>query len=154
MQAMWKNIAILGLMITIASCGSKKATTDVSVDSSKESKAISLGKNESLSYTSLGNDIASISLKFYDNETFKLDMKSLPEPGTDEKAVKISEKGTYTAEGNWKILHFKNPKFSVPAVFDKQYASASEFKVVDESTVKINLDKKSISIWGIVCERK
>lgn len=151
---MWKNIVILGLLISITSCGSKKAAADVAVESSKEAKAITLGKNESLSYTSLGNDIASISLRFYDNDTFKLDLKSIPEPGTDEKVVKISEKGTYTADGSWKTLHFKNPKFSVPAVFDKQYGSVSEFKVIDESTVKINSDKKSISIWGIVCERK
>lgn len=151
---MWKYIIILGLLVGISSCGSKKATADVSVDSSKEAKSIRLGKNETLSYSSLGNDIASISLKFYDNNTFKLDLKSIPEPGTDEKVVKIAEKGTYSTEGNWKTLHFKNPKFSVPAVFDKQYASTSEFKVVDESTVKINSDKKSMSIWGIVCERK
>ncbi len=151
---MLKNILILGFLISISSCGSKKSATDVSVDSSKQAKSITLGKNENLSYSSLGNDIASISLKFYDNDTFKLDLKSIPEPGTDEKVIKIAEKGTFTSNGNWKTLHFKNPKFSVPAVFDKQYASDAEFKVIDESTVKINSDKKSISIWGIVCERK
>lgn len=151
---MWKNIIILGLLISISSCSSKKATTDVSDNSSKETKAITLGKTETLSYSSLGNDIAAISLKFYDNNTFLLNLKSIPEPGNDEKIVKIAEKGTYSTEGSWKILHFKDPKFSVPAVFDKQYSSASEFKVIDESTVKINSDKKSLSIWGIVCERK
>lgn len=151
---MWKNILIIGLLISISSCGSKKTTTGLAGASSKEAKAIKLGKNETVVYNSLGNDIASISLKLYENETFILNLKSMPELGTDDKVMKIAEKGTYTSDGDWKTLHFKKPKFSVAAVFDKKLASPSDFEVIDENTVKINTSKNSLSIWGIVCERK
>ncbi len=145
---MWKNILIIAMVCTFISCGSSKK----GVNTSKESKEIVLG-NESLSYNSLGNGVALISLKLYDNNTFKFDFKSIPQPETDEKAVLISEKGTYTSEGAWKILNFKNPKFSLAAIFDTDFAQGKEFKVLDEEIVKINTAKKSLSIWGVVCEK-
>ncbi|SDX15014.1 hypothetical protein [Aequorivita viscosa] len=145
---MWKNILIIAMVCTFISCGSSKK----GVNTSKESKEIVLG-NESLSYNSLGNGVALISLKLYDNNTFKFDFKSIPQPETDEKAVLISEKGTYTSEGAWKILNFKNPKFSLAAIFDTDFAQGKEFKVLDEENVKINTAKKSLSIWGVVCEK-
>ncbi len=145
---MWKNILIITMVCTFISCGSSKK----GVNTSKESKEIVLG-NESLSYNSLGNGVALISLKLYDNNTFKFDFKSIPQPETDEKAVFISEKGTYTSEGAWKTLNFKNPKFSLAAIFDTDFAQGKEFKVLDEENVKINTAKKSLSIWGVVCEK-
>lgn len=145
---MWKNIMIVAMVCTFISCGSSKK----GVDASKDSKEIVLG-NESLSYNSLGNGVALISLKLYDNDTFKFDFKSIPQPGTDEKAVLISEKGTYTSEGDWKTLNFKDPKFSLAAIFDTDYAQAKEFEVLDKENVKINTAKKSLSIWGVVCEK-
>jgi len=145
---MWKNIMIVAMVCTFISCGSSKK----GVNTSKESKEIVLG-NESLSYNSLGNGVALISLKLYDNDTFKFDFKSIPQPETDEKTVLISEKGTYTSEGAWKTLNFKNPKFSLAAIFDTDFAQGKEFKVLDEENVKINTAKKSLSIWGVVCEK-
>lgn len=145
---MWKNILIIAMVCTFISCGSSKK----GVNTSKESKEIVLG-NESLSYNSLGNGVALISLKLYDNNTFKFDFKSIPQPETDEKAVLISEKGTYTSEGAWKTLNFKDPKFSLAAIFDTDFAQGKEFKVLDEENVKINTAKKSLSIWGVVCEK-
>lgn len=136
------------MVCTFISCGSSKK----GVNTSKESKEIVLG-NESLSYNSLGNGVALISLKLYDNNTFKFDFKSIPQPETDEKAVLISEKGTYTSEGAWKTLNFKDPKFSLAAIFDTDFAQGKEFKVLDEENVKINTAKKSLSIWGVVCEK-
>ncbi|SRX55238.1 hypothetical protein [Aequorivita sp. CIP111184] len=147
---MWKNIVILALLITLSSCGSKKTA----VEASKDSKEVILGKSEAVSYKSLGNGVASISLQLFENNTFKFDFKSIPQPDTDEKPVKISEKGTYTSEGNWKTLNFKNPKFSLASIFDANYASAADFKVIDKENVKINVAKRALPIWGVVCEKQ
>ncbi|MCZ4318699.1 hypothetical protein O4H26_06835 [Aequorivita viscosa] len=147
---MWKNIILIALVIGVSSCGSKKST----MKSSNESKEVVIGKSEVLSYKSLGNGVASISIQLYENDTFRFNFKSIPQPGTDEKPVKISEKGTYISNGSWKTLNFKNPKFSLAAIFDPQYASASDFKVIDEEHVKINTSKKTITIWGVVCEKQ
>lgn len=147
---MWKNIILIALVITISSCGSKKTA----VNSSKESKEVALGKSEAVSYKSLGNGVASISVQLFENNTFKFDFNSIPQPETDEKAIRISEKGTYTSDGSWKTLNFKNPKFSLAAIFDAQYANASDFKVIDEENVKINTSKNVLSIWGVLCEKQ
>lgn len=147
---MWKNIAIICLMITISSCGSKKTA----VESSKDSKEVVLGKSETVSYKSLGNGVASISLQLFENNTFKFDFQSIPQPDTDEKAVKISEKGNYTSDGNWKTLYFKNPKFSLAAIFDKQFGDPTFFKIKDEENVMINTEKNALPIWGVVCEKQ
>ncbi len=147
---MWKYIVILGLLITVSSCGSKKTA----VKASKESKEIVLGKNQTVAYKSLGNGVAAISLKLFENNTFTFDFKSIPQPGTDEKPVIISEKGTYISDGNWMVLNFKDPKFSLAAIFDGNYADAAHFKVLDGDNVKINTAKKALPIWGVVCEKQ
>ncbi len=147
---MWKIIVILGLLITISSCGSKKTA----VESSKNSKEVVLGKSNTISYKSLGNGVASISLQLFENKTFKFDFKSIPQPDTDEKTIAISEKGTYTTDGDWKTLNFKNPKFSLAAIFDKQFGDSSFFKVIDEENVKINTAQNALPIWGVVCEKQ
>lgn len=146
---MWKNIVILGMVFAFVSCG----TSRKGVDASKESKKIVLGK-EAISYQSLGNGVAAISLKLYDNNTFKFDFRSIPQPGTDEKEVKISEKGTYSSNGSWKTLNFKDPKFSLAAIFDTDFAKGTEFKVLDKENVMMDTSKKSLSIWGVVCEKE
>lgn len=147
---MWKNIVLLCLLITISSCGSKKTAVETSTDS----KEVVLGKSEAVSYKSLGNGVASISLQLFENNTFKFDFKSIPQPDTDEKAITISEKGTYTTDGDWKKLNFKNPKFSLAAIFDANYAGSADFKVIDTENVKINTSKNALPIWGVVCEKQ
>lgn len=147
---MWKNIIIIALLLTLSSCGSKKTA----VETSNDSKEIVLGKSEAVSYKSLGNGVASISLKLYENNTFKFDFKSIPQPGENEKPVTISEKGSYTSEGYWKTLNFKEPKFSLAAIFDAQYSNASDFQVIDKEKVKINTAKNALPIWGVVCEKQ
>lgn len=147
---MWKSLIIIVLLTTITSCGSKKTA----VNSSKESKEIVLGKSEVVSYKSLGNGVASIQLYLYENNTFKFDFKSIPQPGTNDKPSVISKKGTYTSDGSYKTLYFKKPKFSLAAIFDPQYADAAYFKVLDEEHVKINTAKNTLPIWGVVCEKE
>lgn len=148
---MWKNLAIICLVITISSCGSKKTVVE---KTSKDLKEVVVGKSETVSYKSLGNGVASISLELYQNNTFKFDFQSIPQPDTNDKALKISEKGTYTTDGDWKTLYFKNPKFSLAAIFDKQFGDSNFFKVIDEENVTINTAKKALPIWGVVCEKQ
>lgn len=153
---MWKNIVLIALVITVSSCGSKKTA----MKSAKEAKEIVrdnevvLGTSEAVAYKSLGNGVASISLQLFENNTFKFDFESIPQPETDEKAAIISEKGTYTSDGSWKILKFKKPEFSLSAIFDKNYADAAYFEVIDNESVKINTSKKALPIWGVVCEKQ
>lgn len=147
---MWKNIVLIALVIAVSSCGSKKTV----VKTSKDSKEITLGKIETVAYKSLGNGVASISLQLFENNTFLFDFRSIPQPDTNEKPIIISEKGTYTSDGSWKILNFKDPKFSLAAIFDKNYAEAAYFTVIDEENVKINTSKGVLPIWGVICEKQ
>ncbi len=147
---MLRYFIIIGLIVTLSSCGTKRK----GMDASKNSKEIVLGKHESISYQSLGNGVAAISLKLYDNNTFKFDFQSIPQPETDEKTVVISEKGTYISDGSWRILNFKDPNFSLVAIFDDQYADASFFNVIDKANVKINIKNDALPIWGVICEKQ
>ncbi len=154
---MLKNITIIGaFLVVLSSCGSKKAAAEASGNSenSNENKEVVLGKSEAMNYESLGNDIGTISLQLFENNTFKFNFKSIPQPGTDEKPVKISEKGKYSTEGDWSTLYFNDPKFSLSAIFDTDFGAGNDFKVIDDETVKVNTSKKSLSIWGILCEKK
>lgn len=144
-----KKIAIVILLIGfISSCGTKKQT----VPSSKESAKIALGKIEKTHYKSLGNGVADIDLKLFENNTFVLDIKSIPQPESKEKAFKIYEKGTYTKEGKWFVLTFIKPKFSVESIFDTSFSTQGDFEIEGEK-VKINSEKDGIMIWGIFCEK-
>lgn len=147
---MWKYFVIIGLIATLSSCGTKRT----GVEASKDSKEIVLGKEEVVSYNSMGNGVAKISLFLYENDTFKFDFQSIPQPETDEVATIISEKGNYTSEGSWKVLNFKDPNFSLAAIFDDQFADPSFFEVLDKENVRINTSKDILPIWGVICERK
>src|SRR5690606_27257666 len=147
---MWKNIILIAAVITLSSCGAKRK----GVEASKESKEVVLGKSEAVSYKSLGNGVASISLELYQNNTFKFDFNSIPQPDTEEKAVNISDKGTYTSEGDWKTLYYKHPKLSLTDKFDKQFGDANIFKVIDNQNVKINNTMNAFPIWGYVCDNQ
>lgn len=138
----------LVLVISLSSCGAKR------VKSSAESSGIVLGKTVVTNYHSLGNGVADINLAFYENNTFLLDIKSIAQPGSNDKPFKIHEKGTYKKEGNWNVLSFKDSKFSVPSVFDASLSNPGDFEIINEETVKINNSKDGIMIWGIFCELK
>ena len=136
---MWRYFVIIGVVVSLSSCGAKK---------------IKLGKVETHSYQSIGNGVAGITLKLYENNTFKFDLKSIPQPESKEKSIKISEIGTYTSEGNWRVLNFKDPKFSLQAIFDPQFGDASYYKVIDKEHVRVNTSKEMLPIWGVVCEKE
>lgn len=147
---MWKNIILILIIVVLSSCGAKRK----SVDEKPTVNETELGNTKVVSYKSLGNGVASISLELYKNRTFKFDFKSVPQPGTDEKPVSISENGTYTVEGDYRILNFKNPKFSLSAIFDAQFAGNEYFQVIDNENVKINTSKSALPIWGVICEKQ
>lgn len=136
---MVRKLLILSVVITLCACGNK---------------GITLGKTEVIAYESLGNGMAEISLKFYENNTFLFDLKSIPQPEIDDKSIKISEIGTYTTDGSWHQLNFQNQKFNLRAIFDEDFLDSNEFQVVDDFTVRINTSQKVIPIWGIACEKK
>lgn len=151
---MWKNIVLLALLITISSCGSKKVVVEKGTNNTIKESA-DMGESVDLSYQSLGNDIGDVSLHLYKNHTFQFKMKVFAsEEDDDSKNTHIDAKGTYTCDGDWKTLHFKNPKFSLAAIFDGQYANLSEVKLIDKETVKINTSKNALPIWGILCEKE
>lgn len=145
---MYKYLIVLVMALTMVSCGALKVRT------SKESSAVVLGKTEVVTYHSIGNGVADISLKLYENDTFLFDMTSIPQPDTKDRPLTISEKGTYTSHGSWRHLNFKDPKFSLVALFDDQFSTGNDFKMIDKQNVKINTAKESISIWGVVCEKQ
>ena len=140
---MRNSIAILLLSVLVTSCGSKKKVAEVT-----------LGTEQTVAYTSLGNGVAAISLLFFKNNTFQLNFKSIPQPETNDKPVERSEVGTYTNEENWKTLQFLSKGFDATALFDAQYNNSNEVEVLSEKTVKVNTDEQTITIWGILCERE
>lgn len=136
---MYRKLILLAIVLAMVSCGDK---------------GITLGKTEVVVYESLGNGVANISLKLYENNTFLFKLNSISQPETNDEPIVVSEIGTYTSEGNWKHLNFKNQKFSLEAIFDNQFSESNEFQVIDDSTVKINTAKQVIPIWGVICKRK
>jgi hypothetical protein len=147
---MLKKLLFVLCLIVLASCGAKKKTTDkVTTTTSK----VTLG-TENITYKSLGNGVASIAVQFYDNDTFQFQFESIPQPESDDKPIRISEKGYYTAKGAWKTITFQNPSFSVASLFDSSYSTGDDFKVVDKQSVAINTAKETISIWGVLCEKQ
>ena len=152
---MWKNIILIALVIGISSCGSKKTVVDSDKTKTKK-EIVSTVKGVDMAYQSLGNDMGSIYLELFENNTFKFKMKIFPSEDDDSesKTTNIDTKGTYTNDGSWKILHFKNPKFSLAAIFDPQFANTSYFEVLDKERVRINTSKNTLPIWGVICEKQ
>lgn len=154
---MWKNVVLIVLVIAVSSCGSKKSSVEaeknVAVVDVKENVDTSVGTD--VSYKSLGNDMGDIALQLFKDNTFKFKMKIFAsEDDDDTKTTTIDTKGTYKNDGDWKILNFKKPKFSLAAIFDSQYGGPSHFQVIDEETVKINTAKNALPIWGVLCEKQ
>jgi hypothetical protein len=137
---MWKNILIIGLLITISSCGSKKNAVETS--------------NEIITYKSLGNDIGDVNLYFKKNGTFQLSFRSVEAPVGEDKPVKVVYKGNFTSNKNdaWKTLTFTHPDFVANGVFDT--SKEKGVQIINQKVVKINTDKKTLSIWELVCEKQ
>lgn len=147
---MLKKVVLLVCVVVFASCGAKKKAAN---NVAKAASNITLG-NETFAYKSLGNGVASIAIQFYDNNTFQFQFVSIPQPGSDDEPAVISEKGNFTSDSTWRTITFQNPEFSVASLFDSNYSTGNDFKVIDKQSVSINTAKKTISVWGVVCEKK
>lgn len=145
---MIKNSLVIAaiILIVFSGCGIKNNTGG--------SGKVVLGKTPVVSYHSLGNGVADISLILFENDTFRFVLESIPQPGTREKPVRIREKGSYQTEDNWRILYFSSPGFALDAVFDPQFSDGNDFLVIDEKTLKINEQNNTLFIWGIACEKQ
>lgn len=139
---MLKQLLLLLCMAITISCGSRKS------GSASHTQAA-----EVLTYESLGNDVANISLAFYGNNTFRLQFESLASDAATEESAFIDATGKYTTDGDWKTLRFSKPKFSVGAVFDPRFSKGNDFEVINERTVRINTTQETIAIWGVMCEK-
>lgn len=154
---MLKKAVFLLCVVLFASCGAKKKAANsvagTTANVSEKTSKVRLG-NETFAYKSLGNGVASIAIQFYDNDTFQFQFISIPQPGSGDEYAEILEKGNYTTNGAWRTITFQNPSFSVASLFDSEYSTGDDFKVIDEQSVAINTAKKTISVWGVVCEKR
>ena len=147
---MWKNMLILLLVITISSCGSKKNV----IDASKDSKEVVNEKDANVAYESLGNDVAEVKLYLKKNGSFQLNFKTLEAPVGQDDPVKLVYKGNYTSTetDGWKTLTFTHPDFVANGVFDSRKDQG--IQIISDKIVKINTDKHTLSMWGLVCEKQ
>ncbi len=108
--------------------------------------------NESfLIYQSTANGVADILLNLKNNNTFSLNMRIFSQPMSNEQVTIIKTSGKWSKTGNWTRLIFKKKKLDLGALFDKKYAEANQFKIIDERTVDINNKLSELTIWGVVC---
>jgi hypothetical protein len=137
-----RNFAWSLLVISLFSCGSAKKNTVTTV-----------GAEESLAYRSLGNDVATIALTLFTNNTFRLEFRSLGNAADAEETANIDVTGTYETDGQWKVLRFIEPEFSVEALFDPRFSDGNDFELIDSTTVRIHTARETIPIWGITCQK-
>jgi len=149
-----KKIFLICIVVLLASCGAKKKAVNTSSEETTKYTLPEPKESAVIAYESLGNGVASIGLQFFKNNTFQFDFKSIPQPESDDKPLNITERGSYTSEGTWKILKFRKIKFSLESVFDPSFSNGNDFKVLDENTVKVNTANKVLAIWGVACEKQ
>lgn len=109
---------------------------------------------DTIIFQSGSNGLADIKLVIIPDGNFAFHMRTIPQPMTEEEEVIINSTGTWLKKDNWIILDFiKNKSFFLKAVFDSNYADENEFKVINESTVAINITLKQLYIWGVACDK-
>lgn len=110
---------------------------------------------DSIIYQSEPNGLAEIRLTIIPNGEFEYFMQTISQPmSNDDDEVIISSYGKWTKKDNWIELVFEKNKPELNAVFDINYADSNQFKVIDTNTVKININRNSIYIWGINCQKE
>lgn len=119
-----------------------QTTTNVSAASSE------------VSYNSLGNDLAMVQLDLKKDNTFTLRFKSVSPPEGETKPLRLNFEGRYNTEDNWQVLMFEDYNFKAAEVFLPEDARKDEFVVVRDNVVKINSNKETLTLWGIVCEKQ
>lgn len=106
-------------------------------------------------YESLGNSFASISLELKSNNKFKLNVDPIKDPSTPKANDKdFNIKGEWKQESNKYILTFKGD-VDVKSLFDPQYTQGKqEVTFIDDKTISFASNRKTLTIWGVVCEIK
>jgi hypothetical protein len=102
-------------------------------------------------YQSVSNGIADLNIKLNDDSSFKFSMKILASDQDPEEQLHFT--GAWNEDSNYYNLMFKENRPDLKALFDLNYAESDEFKIVNDSTISINKNKKVIMIWGIACEK-
>jgi hypothetical protein len=102
-------------------------------------------------YTSSSNGVADIKLTIDTGRLFSYYMEIIPQPMTNEAFEIIEATGTWVKKDNWILLIFDDKGIKVPALFNAEFVNKEDYIIIDNSSVKINLDKKEIPIWGIQC---
>lgn len=116
--------------------------------------------NDSVVYSSGGNDLAQIKLTLIPNGTFDFYMSIYPEPTLETESENEAENdiinlnGTWNGNGKTIYLRFANQKedtLTLNDLFDSNYKKGYEFKVIDQNTVEIDFSLEKLNIWGISC---
>ncbi len=108
-----------------------------------------------VNYQSLGNSFASIELKLNSNYKFELEVDPIKDPSTPKANDKdFDMRGKWKIENNNYLLTFKE-NVDLKSLFDPQYTEGTtEVKFIDEHTISFPSNKKTLTIWGVVCEVK
>jgi uncharacterized protein YktB (UPF0637 family) len=145
---MFKYLGVCFLVLTLASCGSKKAAIEANTSGADVSTATEVH------YKSLGNDLAVVNLNLKKDNTFTLTFKSVNPPEGKDSPLKLRFNGRYNIEDHWQVLMFEDDTFVASDVFLQEDAAKNEFRVMRENVVKINSRKNTLTLWGIVCEKQ
>jgi hypothetical protein len=106
-----------------------------------------------LKYHSEANGFADIKLTILSDSTFLLDMRTIPQPETDDEPTLVNSTGIWTKNNNWTRLIFKTNIPMISALFDMNFADRCQFLIIDDRTVDINNQLDKISIWGVGCNQ-
>ena len=141
-----RNYLIISTLIFFACNSSIKSKTNV--DGKNKIKVDTL-----LKYHSEANGLADIKLTILSDSTFLFDMRTIPQPETDDEPTLVNSTGIWTKNNNWTRLIFKTNIPMISALFDMNYADSSQFLIIDDKTVDINNQLDKISIWGVGCNK-
>ncbi len=106
-------------------------------------------------YKSLGNSFASIELELKSNHKFILEVDPIADESDPEANNKdFDMKGKWKMEKNNYFLTFKGD-VDLKSLFDPQYTQGKpEVNFIDEHTISFSTSRKTLTIWGVVCEIK
>jgi len=156
-----RTIILILFTLTLLSCSNdqsdKKTTqqtaTSKNNDLTTTEKEVNTTINDTVVFQSGSNGLADIRLTIIPDGNFVFHMRTIPQPMTEDEESIINSTGTWTKKDNWAALKFIKDKPILKAVFDSNYVDDNEFKVIDESTVDINIGLKQLYIWGVGCEK-
>ncbi|WP_417603085.1 hypothetical protein [Owenweeksia hongkongensis] len=144
-------------ILSFLSCRNEQSDNGITQQTNTEKyspeKEVDTKIKDSVIFQSGSNGLADIRLMIIPNGNFVFHMRTIPQPMTEDEEAIINSSGTWTKKDNWVALKFIKDKPILKAVFDSNYADSNVFKVIDESTVNINIGLKQLYIWGVGCDK-